>query len=476
MTALPDWDIVSDAELASAAAAGDRNAFAGIYDRYADRLHDFCIGMLRDRDAAADCVQDTFCAAATRLTQLRDADKLRPWLYAIARNECLRCIRARGRERAYDEVPEAESGDAGPETLAARGELAELISEAAGGLSDRDRSVLELAYRHGLDGAELADALGVSTANAKKLMQRLRDTVERSLGALLVSRRVKANPDACPELGEILSGWDGQFTVLMRKRIARHIESCPICDEERRRLVSPSALLGAVPVFIPAPEYLRGRTLDQIHLTASDSALTENNDAAKDVTAIHETSAPDVIDGVDDVEQTSRRSLLPAILAAIALIAVLGLSVLWLQQRSAHVTPANVTKSVAPPTSVAPRILAPAPAGPPPAAPSEQPVTTTIPALTTVPRVQSTPVVAPPAPPPPPSQAGPSSGTLTAPVFTPPPRPPVIEQPPVIQEPPSSNPSPVKPPVKPPVVKPPVRVPTATIVISPPPPPNGPIL
>jgi DNA-directed RNA polymerase specialized sigma24 family protein len=71
MTAVPNWDIVdpagTDADLARAAAAGDRAAFAGIYDRYADRLHDFCVGMLRDRDGAADCVQDTFCIAATRL-------------------------------------------------------------------------------------------------------------------------------------------------------------------------------------------------------------------------------------------------------------------------------------------------------------------------------------------------------------------------------------------------------------------------
>ena len=71
MTAVPNWDIMgpaeTDAELARAAAAGDRGAFAGIYDRYADRLHDFCVGMLRDRDGAADCVQDVFCTAATRL-------------------------------------------------------------------------------------------------------------------------------------------------------------------------------------------------------------------------------------------------------------------------------------------------------------------------------------------------------------------------------------------------------------------------
>src|SRR3978361_1166831 len=72
-----------DATLARAAASGDRAAFAEIYDRYAARLHDFSVGMLRDRDAAADCVQDVFVTAATKLVQLREPDRLRSWLYAI---------------------------------------------------------------------------------------------------------------------------------------------------------------------------------------------------------------------------------------------------------------------------------------------------------------------------------------------------------------------------------------------------------
>src|SRR5262249_44386924 len=113
MTAVPHWDIVgpadTDAELVRAAAAGDRDAFGGIYDRYADRLHDFCVGMLRDSDSAADCVQDVFCTAATRLSQLRDPDKLRPWLYAIARSEALRRLRDRRRETPTDELPDAVS-------------------------------------------------------------------------------------------------------------------------------------------------------------------------------------------------------------------------------------------------------------------------------------------------------------------------------------------------------------------------------
>lgn len=264
----------TDAELAVAAAAGDPHALAAIYDRYADRLHDFCIGMLRDREAAADCVQDTFCTAAARLTQLREPERLRSWLYAVARNETLRKLRARHRERPVDAVPEVASPDAGPEILAARSALADLLAEAAGGLSDRDRVILDLTYHQGLDGPELAAALETSPASATKMVQRLRDTVERSLGALLVARNAERESNACAGLAAVLDGWDGTFTVLMRKRVARHIEACPRCDDDRRRRVSPQALLGATPVFVPAPPSLRERTLGAIRLTSAAGSFT----------------------------------------------------------------------------------------------------------------------------------------------------------------------------------------------------------
>jgi RNA polymerase sigma factor (sigma-70 family) len=252
---------VTDAALA-VAATRDPAAFAAIYDRYSDRLHDFCLGMLRDRDAAADCVQDTFTTAATRLSQLREPDKLRPWLYAIARHEALRRIRSRRREEPIDELPDRASPEHGPEELAARNELAELVTQAAGGVSDRDRAVLDLHYRHGLDGPELADALGVSATNANTLVSRLSTTLERSLGALLLARGVRGAPGAaCPELVDLLAAWDGQFSVLWRKRIARHSDHCPTCLDKRQALTNPRALLGSAPALIPAPGWLRSHVL-----------------------------------------------------------------------------------------------------------------------------------------------------------------------------------------------------------------------
>jgi RNA polymerase sigma factor (sigma-70 family) len=360
MTTLSDWDIVSDAELVCAAAAGDRAAFAGIYGRYADRLHDFCIGMVCDRDTAADCVQDVFCKAATQLPKLREPEKLRPWLYSIARHEALRRIDARRREQVAEEPPEAASADPGPDTLAARSELAELIAAAAGGLPDRDRALLELAYRHGLDGPELGDALGVSRATANRMTSRLRETMERSLGALLVARHTQRSADGCPELRLMLAGWDGEFTILMRKRVARHIESCPACDDERRRRVSPAALLGAAPVFIPAPGWLRERTLDRIQLTSSSSLLTT------DATA--NAGAADTHDDEATRKRRTRWLLLLALLAALIAATVLALA--W--QYNTTVAPAIVTTPAPPPlpTSTQPVATVASTLAPPPPPPT----------------------------------------------------------------------------------------------------------
>jgi RNA polymerase sigma factor (sigma-70 family) len=375
--AVPSWDIVgprsTDADLVRAAAAGDRQAFAVMYDRYANRLHDFCAGMLADRDAAADCVQDAFITAATCLADLREPDKLRAWLYGIARHQAMRRIRDRRREQLSDELPEVVSGDAGPDTMAGRSELANLIAEAAGGLSDRDRSVLELAYRHGLDGPELAEALGVSQTNANTMVYRLRETIEKCLGALLVARRARTTPNRCPELAAMLKGWDGQFTILMRKRIARHIESCHGCDQERRRMVNPVALLGAAPVFIPAPAWQRDRTLHEIQLTCSGSGMTSNPPAPRapagrdklwgsPAAASDRTphSADHEHEDNDDDERLNRRLILLVGLFVGIPLAALVLSLAWAYLPNRAVNPSGVTGPV--PPSTYPASVGPVPA------------------------------------------------------------------------------------------------------------------
>jgi hypothetical protein len=197
----------------------------------------------------------------------------------------------------------------------------------------------------------------------------------------------------------------------MRKRISRHIEACDVCDEERQRLVTPAALLGAAPVFIPAPEWLREATLADVELVSHTESLTTGADRGE------------------------RSSWLPISLFAAALVAVIGVSALWLT-REDPVRPVDDTTTL------------PQSATPPPQAPAIAPPTSVTPAPTSTPRAVPT--------------------AATTPVWTPTPTPPPVTpepQPPAPQPEPSPPPAPAPevPPVPPVIVDPPPqRLPGAT--------------
>ena len=254
--------LTADAQLVTAYLAGDRSALASIYDNYAPGLYDTAAAMLSDRHDAADMVQDVFCIAAERLHQLRDPDRLKPWLYAVLRNEVYRRTKRRKRATPTDfqseTVPDVVAAfDPNAEGAAASyDELAELVRSAAAGLDERDRLVLELSVRQGLTGADLADALGVTAEQSYSLVHRMRDRIEKSLGAFTVA---KMGSNDCKELASIISGWNGEFSVLIRKRVARHIDDCAICEKTRSKF-APLALFGAAPVFL-LPIGLREKVL-----------------------------------------------------------------------------------------------------------------------------------------------------------------------------------------------------------------------
>ena len=92
--------------MVAAITAGDPAGIAMAYDRYAAALYGYCHWMLHDSADAAESLQDTFVVAAATLGELPEPSKLRPWLFALARNECRRRIRPRSATR--DEADAAD--------------------------------------------------------------------------------------------------------------------------------------------------------------------------------------------------------------------------------------------------------------------------------------------------------------------------------------------------------------------------------
>src|SRR5260370_14808390 len=61
-----------------------------IHDRFALGLFAYCWFVLRNADAAQVAVRDSLIVAQAHIARLTEPELLEPWLYALARAECLR--------------------------------------------------------------------------------------------------------------------------------------------------------------------------------------------------------------------------------------------------------------------------------------------------------------------------------------------------------------------------------------------------
>lgn len=261
---------MEDSELVSRALQRDQQAFAALYDRYADRLYDYARRQTGSTADAGDIVQDTFVLAIQRLHQLRDPSLVRPWLYAIARSEVHRRHRRVNRLQFTEPDEQAAMIADGPSAadLVHQQELRALFTEAANGLDPADREVLDLHLRHSLSGAEIAAALGIPERQVSVTVQRVRERLARSIGVVLLAR----NP-ACGELAELQRTEGSPLTVLSRKRLARHIDGCATCAQQLHDRMRPETLLAALPIAL-APAAWRAEVLQRMAV-AGGSALGE---------------------------------------------------------------------------------------------------------------------------------------------------------------------------------------------------------
>ncbi|HEY0934572.1 MAG TPA: sigma-70 family RNA polymerase sigma factor [Trebonia sp.] len=245
---------MGDSEIVASIVAGDPAGLAAAYDRYASDLYGYCRSLVHESDDAADAVQDTFVIAASKLNGLREPERLRAWLFAVARNECLHRLKSRRAAAALQDIPEPVDDTVDVGGAAERAETVALVRAAAAGLNDGERDVLNQLW-HGLEVPEVAAVLGVSRNHAYSLFSRARTQLEASVGVLLVGRTGRRD---CAALDRLLGDWDGRLTARLRRRVGRHIDQCRVCSDRRRQELSPAMLYGLTPGALLAMAAFRG--------------------------------------------------------------------------------------------------------------------------------------------------------------------------------------------------------------------------
>jgi len=263
--AVPKFDLrtATDDQLVEAYLAGSSEAFAILYERYVNRVYDFVARLVGDREVAADVTQETFVKALTSLRARRFHGSLRAWLFTIARNTAVDHLR-RQRTTTFSRLttPEGEEWEpelpatgpeAEPEQAVQRAELAELVWQAARGLNPNDYALLDLSLRQDLTPAEVAQAVGARRGAINTRLSRLRDALEESFTVLLLARHGRQE---CSELDQLLGDvkLPAGLTPELRRTVARHVQQCDICQQNRRRVVTAAELLPALAPIMPSPE------------------------------------------------------------------------------------------------------------------------------------------------------------------------------------------------------------------------------
>ena len=103
---------LSDRVLLAKLRRNDSSAFELLVKLHQDRVYDFCVRMLNDREEAFDLTQEIFLSIHQNVDKFRADAKLTTWIFRISRNHCLnrlKYLKRRGRGRSPHPAPRPAS-------------------------------------------------------------------------------------------------------------------------------------------------------------------------------------------------------------------------------------------------------------------------------------------------------------------------------------------------------------------------------
>jgi len=184
-----------DAVLVRQVQGGDLQAFAQLVEKYQDRVHNACLRICGDVEAARDLTQDAFVKALESIERFRGKSAFFTWIYRIAVNLAL-SHRRKDRTRnvlSLDAMRDgqdegaplvqfiADPAASDPSSEAALAETHDRVLAAIGTLDPEHRAALVLRDVEGLDYQQIADVLELPVGTVKSRIFRARSTLRDRL-------------------------------------------------------------------------------------------------------------------------------------------------------------------------------------------------------------------------------------------------------------------------------------------------------
>jgi RNA polymerase sigma-70 factor, ECF subfamily len=189
----------AETHLARRLLAGDADAFDRFVEHFQAKIFHYSWLMCGSREDAEEVAQETLLRVFESFDQLREPERVRSWVFRIAKNECLtmrrKSVFAPARELSLDECLLAGSHqDAGgqlplqiadrsilPDTQYLQAEIRAAIERAISELPEAYRSVVLLRDREELSTQETAQILDLNEDTVKTRLHRGRLMLRQKL-------------------------------------------------------------------------------------------------------------------------------------------------------------------------------------------------------------------------------------------------------------------------------------------------------
>lgn len=143
-----------------------------IWDLHSEEIKYFILGKVKNKAIANDLLQDTFIKVHTKLDTLKDTDKLKSWLFSIARYTVYDYFRE---NKTVDN--ELDEFDIIAEATKASHDEKDCLHGIIKSLPKKYRDPLFLADIKGVKQAEVAKQLKLALPTAKSRIQRARKLI-----------------------------------------------------------------------------------------------------------------------------------------------------------------------------------------------------------------------------------------------------------------------------------------------------------
>jgi len=197
-------ELKNEVELARDLLKGKPGAFDQFVELYRSKLFHYSFMMCGHREDAEEVAQETLMNVFEHLDQLREPERVRSWVFRIAKNACLmkrrKSVFAPTEELSLDELMPVSGMDGGqvkiqiadwsalPDAEVLRSELRRQLDQAIAELPEIYRAVMLLRDVEELSTQESAEILGITEDTVKTRLHRARLAVRQKLDQYLQSK------------------------------------------------------------------------------------------------------------------------------------------------------------------------------------------------------------------------------------------------------------------------------------------------